>query len=367
MVARKRDGEMMRSFLTRFLLLASLALLCSASKDQGRVSPDKLQPLPSPNGAYFLTVPVEMDGEGVPVWIVTISDSAGEVLFRSLGPDHSEVMPFLAWDEENRAWVCFSDLRLNCYGLDSGLWETVYSGEPGVCREGVEPPAELFPRFWKSVGEPSSVLPETLLVDSGPGWRFSLSCPEIPAGLAFIRDLVVGNMTEMKREFASNAEADFADWGEEVDFMTWTIEATMSLPPAPDGMLTAACSWWEYSGGAHGNTGNRLYRFQSEPNSGGPVPWVGIGTRDILADSTELVALSALVVDSLVKVLDGDADMDWIMEGAGPEWSNYELLTPVPDSSGALAGFSIQFPEYSVAPYVSGPLEVCIPIGLLRP
>jgi hypothetical protein len=357
----------MRSFLMRFLLLACLALPCFASKDQGLVSPDKLQPLPSPNGAYFLTVPVEVDGEGVPVWMVTIADSAGEVLYRRLGPDHSERMPFLAWDRENRAWVHFIDVRLDCFGLDSGRWERVYSGEPGICREGVESPAELFPSYWKTVGELSSALPETLMVDSGPGWRFSLSCPEIPAGLAFIRDLVVGDMMEMKLEYASNAEAEFADWGDEEDFMTWTIDAAMSLLPAPDGMLTAVCDWWEYSGGAHGNTGTRLYRFRSERDSGGPVPWVGIGTRDILADSAELVALSALVVDSLAKVLNGDADMGWIMEGAGPEWSNYELLIPVPDSSGALAGFSIQFPEYSVAPYVSGPQEVCIPIGLLRP
>ena len=97
------------------------------------------------------------------------------------------------------------------------------------------------------------------------------------------------------------------------------------------------------------------------------MPWAGIGTRDILADSTELVALSALVVDSLTESLGEFADTDWIMRGAGPEWGNYDLLMPVPDSTGALAGFSVMFPDYSVAPYVAGPQEVFIPIELLRP
>ncbi|HRY61720.1 MAG TPA: hypothetical protein P5266_05930, partial [Candidatus Fermentibacter sp.] len=73
-----------------------------------------------------------------------------------------------------------------------------------------------------------------------------------------------------------------------------------------------------------------------------------IGTEDLLADSAELVALSALVVESLAESLGEFADMDWIMEGAGPSWSNYGDLMPVPDSTGALAGFDIWFPDYRV-------------------
>jgi hypothetical protein len=211
------------------------------------------------------------------------------------------------------------------------------------------------------------MLPELLIEDSGPGWEYSLSCPEIPSDIAFLRDLVVESMTTMKDEFSSYAEADFAEWGDDSGFMTRTFEAFMGFPPVPEGMLAATCGWYEYSGGAHGNTGNRLWRFEHDVYSGGPVPWAGIGTRDILADSAELVALSELVVDSLAESLGEFADMDWIIRGAGPEWSNYDLLLPVPDSIGALAGFSIYFPDYSVAPYVAGPQEVFIPIELLRP
>ena len=216
-------------------------------------------------------------------------------------------------------------------------------------------------------GEQEAALPETVVVDSGPGWTFTLSIPEMPADLGFVRDLVLESMTEMMTEFAGFAEADFAERGDDPGFMTWTIEASMSLPPAPDGMLTASCSWWDYSGGAHGNTGFRLWRFERDEDSAGPVPWTAMGTGDILADSTELAALSALVMDSLARTLGECPDMAWILEGAGPEWSNYELLMPVPDSSGALAGFSVHFPAYSVAPYVAGPRDVFIPVDLLRP
>jgi hypothetical protein len=215
-------------------------------------------------------------------------------------------------------------------------------------------------------GAMQEALPETLIENSGPGWEFSLSCPEMPSDLGFLRDLVIESMTGTMWEFAEYAVADFAEWGGDPGFMTRSMEACMSLPPAPEGMLTASCSWWDYSGGAHGNTGYRLWRFEQDWNSGVPVPWAGIGTRDILADSAELVALSALVVDSLARTLGECSDTGWIMEGAGPEWGNYELLIPVPDSSGALAGFSIHFPAYSVAPYVAGPQDVFIPIGLLR-
>jgi hypothetical protein len=109
-----------------------------------------------------------------------------------------------------------------------------------------------------------------------------------------------------------------------------------------------------------------LYRYATSPGPDGSVTWSPIGTRDILADSVELAALSAIVTDSLAERLGPDADMDWIIQGAGPEWGNYDQLIPVPDPSGALAGFRVVFPSYCVAAFAYGPQEVFVPIGLLR-
>ena len=43
------------------------------------------------------------------------------------------------------------------------------------------------------------------------------------------------------------------------------------------------------------------------------------------------------------------------------------MLYPVPDSEGALAGFTVRFTEYAVGPYCFGQQEVFVPLGLLRP
>jgi hypothetical protein len=59
--------------------------------------------------------------------------------------------------------------------------------------------------------------------------------------------------------------------------------------------------------------------------------------------------------------------MDWLRRGAGPFWQNYTMVYPVPDSTGALAGFTVRFPEYGVGPYCFGQQEVYVPIRFLRP
>jgi hypothetical protein len=343
-----------------------MAPACFASGNDCSTFP----PLQSPDGEHVLSQTTRLDSEEVEVWVIMITDSDGQVLMSLLGPDCSvEGGIYRAWDDMGRAWIYFEPWQeIMCYGPGPDGWDLIYRNDAGKYEEGFEPPDNLYPPLpGDQTGYRPAMLPELLVEDSGPGWRYSLSCPGIPSDIAFLRDLVEEDMAAMKEEFSSYAEANFDDWGSDPDYMSWTLEAVMSILPAPEGMLAASCSWWDFSGGAHGNTGYRLWRFEHDVCSGGPVPWAGIGTGDILADSTELVALSALVVESLAKTLGENADMGWIVEGAGPSWSNYELLLPVPDSSGTLAGFSIHFPAYSVAPYVAGPQDVFIPIGLLRP
>lgn len=348
---------------------------CLASAGDGL---PPLPPLPSPDGRYLLSPITRLDSEGVEIWVILIADTTGSVVMSLPGPDYcSDGDLHMAWDDMGRAWIYFEPLQeIMCYAAGPDGWTMVYRNDAGKYREGFTPPDDLYPpvpgdqaadRSGSRAGDRPATLPELLIEESGPGWEYSLSCPSIPSDIAFLRDLVIEEMAAMKDGFSSNAEAGYADWGGDSDYMTWTLEASMGIPPVPEGMLAATCGWYEYSGGAHGNTANRCWLFEHDEESMTSLPWTMIGPEDLLADSAELVALSALIVDSLAESLGEFADMDWIMRGAGPEWGNYNLMLPVPDSIGALAGFSVCFPDYSVAPYVAGPREVFIPIGLLRP
>jgi hypothetical protein len=203
--------------------------------------------------------------------------------------------------------------------------------------------------------------------DAGPGWTFEFEYPPIETELCWVRAEVMEDIQEIKADFSTLAEHEFAAYGEDEFWIDWFMEGSMTLVPAPEGYMTVSASWWDFSGGAHGNEGALLYRFARSVQGDGTFSWEEIGTEDLLADSAELVELSRLVVDTLAARLGLATDRDWIMEGAGPEWGNYSLLRPVPDSTGALAGFSTLFPSYRVAPYACGPQEVFIPIGLLRP
>lgn len=355
------------------VVLISIAATASCSREESRAEEgrtDVYRPLSSPDGTMLLTVPIVEDSGGR-FWRVTISDSEGAVLYEDTTSRFTgALMVYRAWDPENRAWLYNSDDGLvHFYSAGPEGWAHTVYGSPGApCGPGLPgPPPELFPGY---VDPPAAIdaamLPETLLAFSGPGWAFSLACPGMPESLSFLRDTVITDMEGIRRDFALWAEQDHASWGGGPGFMSWTFEAVMSLPPSPAGIRSASCVWWEFSGGAHGNTGYRLYRFAHDGDPGDGSGWVPIGTRDLLADSAELVVLSELVADSLVSLLGDDADMQWILDGAGPEWANYDLLLPVPDSTGVLCGFSVHFPAYSVAPYVAGPQDVYIPLDLLR-
>lgn len=203
--------------------------------------------------------------------------------------------------------------------------------------------------------------------DSGPGWTLEFGVPPLPGELLWLRETVMEDLGEIGADFTTAAEEEHAEWGEDPSWFDWQLEGSLSVLPAPEGFLCATASWWSYTGGAHGNESMILYRYAGSGGEGGLPIWTAVSTEDLLADSLELVALSRMVVDTLAARLGSSTDPEWILEGAGPEWGNYSLLRPVPDSSGGLAGFSTCFPSYSVAPYSCGPQEVFIPVGLLRP
>ncbi|MDM7992351.1 MAG: hypothetical protein QUS11_03485 [Candidatus Fermentibacter sp.] len=203
------------------------------------------------------------------------------------------------------------------------------------------------------------------VADSGHGWSYNFMYPPVEPGLEFLWAEAVTDMEDVRISFANSADSTLPA-GELEEWESWMIEGGMSLLPAPDGFAVATCEYWWFTGGAHGMNNTILYRYALE---GGPVllNWAAIDSRDLLADSAELVRFSAIVCDTLEARLGPEPDMEWILRGAGPYWENYSMLWPVPDSSGALAGFTVRFAEYAVSPYCFGQQEVFIPLELLRP
>lgn len=329
-----------------------------------------LPPLPSPDGQYLLSPDTTLDSEGVTIWAIRITDTSGRIEMSALGPDFSWTRGlYRAWDGTGRAWI-YSDSAGDvwCYDLTPSGWHEVYWNDDGTVVDGFDAPYDLYPPVtWERRSDPQEMMPECLVENSGPGWEYTLYLPEIQADHSFLRRLVSGIVWPKIDWFISSAESSFAESGCDPGFMDWSLDISMSLPQVPEGMLAVACDWWDYTGGVHGNGDSDFWLFEYDEESIGSLPWVMIGAEDLLADSAELVALSALVVDRLAESLGEFSDMDWIMRGAGPSWSNYGDLMPVPDSTGALAGFGICFPDYRVAPYVAGPQYVYIPIELLRP
>ena len=203
------------------------------------------------------------------------------------------------------------------------------------------------------------------VVDSGHGWTYSFDYPQAVPGLEFIWDSVYSDMDERRVSFADEAVSVLPE-GPLEQWESWIMEGGMSLLPSPDGMATVVSEYWVFTGGAHGMSNTILYRYAL---SGGPgsQDWVEIDSRDLLADSAELVRFAGIVCDTLKVRLGPDPDREWILRGAGPYWENYSMLYPVPDASGALAGFTVRFAEYAVGPYCFGQQEVFVPLALLRP
>lgn len=327
-----------------------------------------LDPLPSPDGQYLLSGYLSVEAEGMIGWSIQIADTTGRIRMRPAGPGiYDDVCSF--WDEAGRAWVYSTRNReIICFGPTPSGWAEIYRNNQWKLVDGFVAPRNLsLPRPWSRIDSPPEMLPERVIEDSGPGWEYRFELPGIPSDLSFLRGLVQNEMASKIDWFVSEAESRFDEYGDDPGYIPWTLDISTGLPWVPEGMLAVSCSWWDYTGGAHGNSGSECWLFGYDGEPTDSPPWTVIGTEDLLADSAELVALSALVVESLAESLGEFADMDWIMEGAGPSWSNYGDLMPVPDSTGALAGFDIWFPDYRVAPYAAGPQYVYIPIELLRP
>lgn len=339
------------------------------------VSPRQCKSLLSPNGSYRLSFPVVVS-DSCSYRAVTITDLKGRILYQG-----SEEFSFgtsgdvcLAWDDLT-VWVYCHDGYAYFYcpcetRTQNRSWDRRYYGEVHrVFQDIPAPPPWLLPGYSGMHGDPDGIPPANegfVVEDAGYGWSCRFEYSPVQYDLAFIRSVVMDDMRLVEASFARSAEDEYFQWRNDPGWTDWVIDGTMSMLPSPEGFCTARASWWEFTGGAHGYDESTLYRYARSATPGAGIEWVRIGTRDLIADSTELVLLSSLVVDSLIRRLGEDCDENWVRLGAGPTWGNYSDLVPVADSTGALTGFIVSFSSDEVGPYFSGPQTVFIPVDLLR-
>ena len=135
-------------FLGCSLLLAMFFINCRSYVDTDK--PNQKQPFHSPTGKYILRVPIEVDTEDQHrYWRVTITDPNGKLLFKDNSPFVGNLNVYWYWDKDDRVWLENSDDGYVYYWQhdDNGEWKR-YDWERGN-KEPPQPPAELFPEYWK--------------------------------------------------------------------------------------------------------------------------------------------------------------------------------------------------------------------------
>lgn len=122
--------------------------------------------------------------------------------------------------------------------------------------------------------------------------------------------------------------------------------------------LTHRLDTYTYTGGAHGNTGVQTFTYDKKGKL--VTPEMLFVNKDAVAAFSTLVQKQALALDG-----DGMINTEWLAESAGPDAVNFKTF--------AFNGQDILiiFPQYSIAAYVAGIIEVPLPLselsGILKP
>ncbi len=190
---------------------------------------------------------------------------------------------------------------------------------------------------------------DSLWTETGEGYSISVSFPGAALEIPVLADALSEYASGQVRAFRNNYKSVTRDYPEPMD---WSLDITFTLEPSPDGLVCLLAWSWEYSGGAHGNSWSVSFIYDIENE-------VFVEPTDLFRDPSEFAALA----ESAARILREQLGEDhWIEAGTAPSPENYRCLLPVPDSTGAVAGYSVIFAPYQVAPYVYGPQEVFIPL-----
>jgi hypothetical protein len=198
-----------------------------------------------------------------------------------------------------------------------------------------------------SADSTSPALQDTSMVYEGEGFSIEIRYPQAALELPEIGDSLLA--------FSAGVEEPFRDLlaGRSPEEMDWSLTVYFSHMPSPRGLVCILASIYEYTGGAHAMNWDVSFVYDLEKE-------MFIAPVTLLGDSTAFAAFASAACDTLLMRFAGEFDAAWIESGTAPTDLNYQALLPIPDSTGGIAGFSVVFSPYQVAPYAYGSQEVLI-------
>ncbi len=184
-------------------------------------------------------------------------------------------------------------------------------------------------------------------------FTWGLTLPDLPPGCGPLRERIEDDFST-----AAGCLADQqAMCGWTPAEHPWEFLSDVSVWTSGSVLVCALVTEYQYTGGAHGNTGFRSYIFDRKSGLFGSL-------EEYIGGEEALGLIASAAADSLRELLRGDSDLCWIDAGAAPSWANYASALPAPP--GMPPGLVVFFPPYQVAPYAYGPQEVFIPEGVYR-
>jgi hypothetical protein len=117
-----------------------------------------------------------------------------------------------------------------------------------------------------------------------------------------------------------------------------------------DAITSLVFTAYEFTGGAHGNTGIQTFTFDLQNG-------VALTLDDLFTDTAAALAIIAPLVEADLTVKLGDMlDAQWLQDGTGTNPANYQHFALDADN------LIFYFPPYQVAPYAAGTQTVSIPL-----
>lgn len=166
-----------------------------------------------------------------------------------------------------------------------------------------------------------------------------------------VRKIVFPKADEFKKAArAEAADPELAKTRPNAPLYTRELDYTVNF--ANRDFVSLLFSFYEYTGGAHGNTGTAAFNYD-----------LARGRLIKLGDlfkpgASYLRVISDYCISELQKLQVGTGE--WIAGGAGPKLENYGSWNVTPQ------GLRITFDAYQVASYAEGPQEVIVPYSLLK-
>ncbi len=212
----------------------------------------------------------------------------------------------------------------------------------------------------KKLPDPSEVKTQKFKDTSKAELEISGEYPVDVVGSDYIKGRIDSDILKFK---ADNDPARFSTPVGEVMAFGPTADSpysfVVSYKAYGNGMyLTHRVDTYTYTGGAHGGTTINAYTYNTQGKL--------IAPEDLFVDQAAVTKFSELVKrHAMEKNTDGMINTEWLAESAGPDVSNFSTF--------AINGSAIAiiFPQYSIAPYAAGIIEVSVPFselqGILKP